>query len=70
MTTPDKYFGIGGTYRIDASGNRVPDGPWPDQCLADNPNINRIESAPVTETEITAPAAPTAPAKPASTDKE
>lgn len=42
MSTPDKYFGVGGSYRYDASGNRVPDSDWPDRVLADSAPINTV----------------------------
>lgn len=35
MSNTDPYAGIGGNYRIDEAGNRVPDEEWPKQYLAD-----------------------------------
>ena len=69
MTTPDKYFGVGGSYRYDAAGNRVPDNDWPDRVLAESAPINTVIS-PAPEPEPPAPAIPPAPIKPAITDKE
>lgn len=67
MSTPDKYFGVGGTYRYDASGNRVPTDDWPDRVLANSAPINTvIPPAPETETPAIAPS----PVKSAITDKE
>ena len=67
MSTPDKYFGVGGSFRYDAAGNRVPDSDWPDRVLAESAPINTvIPPAPKPEP----PAIPSAPIKPAITDKE
>lgn len=33
MSNPDPYAAIGGNYRIDEAGNRVPDEEWPNQFL-------------------------------------
>lgn len=33
MSQPDPYAAIGGNYRIDEAGNRVPDEEWPTQFL-------------------------------------
>lgn len=69
MSTPDKYFGVGGSYRIDASGNRVPAESWPDDVLANSAPINTV-IPPASEPEPPAPTIPVAPVKPAITDKE
>lgn len=42
MSTPDKYFGIGGNFRIDATGNRVPAESWPDDVIATSAPINTV----------------------------
>jgi len=69
MSTPDKYFGVGGSYRYDASGNRVPDNDWPDRVLAESAPINTvIPPAPTSEPE--SPDIAPAPAKIAITNKE
>ena len=36
----DPYFGIGGSYRLDATGNRVPAESWPDDVIAASAPIN------------------------------
>lgn len=33
MSNPDPYAAIGGNYRIDEAGNRVPEEDWPNQFL-------------------------------------
>ena len=68
MSTPDKYFGIGGSYRIDASGNRVPDENWPDDVLAASAPINTTATLPEPEAPAAEEPAPAAPA-PAKTTK-
>ena len=68
MSTSDKYFGIGGSYRLDASGNRVPAESWPDAVLAVSAPINTSAAPPEPAPEPPAPAEPEpTPAKPAKT---
>lgn len=69
MSTPDKYFGVGGSYHYDASGNRVPDNDWPGRVLAASAPVNAV-IPPVSEPEPPAPTIVPAPVKPAITDQE
>ena len=53
---PNPYFGVGGKYSIDASGNRVPAESWPDNVLAVS-KINTL-GASVSGAGIVLPAMP------------
>lgn len=46
MSTPDKYFGVGGSFRLDASGNRVPAESWPDDAIAASAPTNTAVASP------------------------
>lgn len=72
MSETDKYFGVGGNYRIDANGNRVPAESWPDEVLAKGAPEDTVKPA-SEETKAADPAPERDTQKPAKTtilDKE